>query len=200
MTQTFDSSAKPHQFDATRTGVLRRHAGGAWSRVRTLSRSLAVLFAAAVVGGTLLPPTPAMAASRSVHIVLVNNTPFNLYRERGHLDHGVWASHTPEVIGDYGEWASESNGFLTGTEGWATYRIIDFDNHLVGKVTVRWDNPYAGSNSYSESVTPNGWTHSDGYSIGHFGGGGNNARVTFRLEPGACQFDSDTGETACTSS
>jgi hypothetical protein len=39
-----------------------------------------------------------------------------------------------------------------------------------------------------------------GLSIGHLGGGGNDATVEFRLETGDCTFDAESGEVFCTQS
>jgi hypothetical protein len=141
--------------------------------------SLAIIAAGVLAfSGVFTPSVAHASAARSVHVVFKNESKFNMYLERGHLDHGVWYWKTPGMVGDWGEWMSESNGVMTGTSGWAVYRIIDFDNVDQGRVTVWWNNPYAGDNTYSYEVTTYG---KYGFSMGRKGGGGENATVTFYL-------------------
>lgn len=44
-------------------------------------------------------------------------------------------------------------------------------------VKLEYDNPYAGSNSYSNRVDPD-----DKYAVERAGGGGDNARVVFKVK------------------
>eukprot|EP01084_Bolivina_argentea_P045674 84075_1 len=112
-------------------------------------------------------------ASRSVVVVFHNISTFRLNRTNEELDHGAWAVLPPEFIeaNHHVTFGSESDGFMTGTQGTVTYFIIDGP----GSVLLRWDNPYSGGNSYSQSAPK-------GFDCIHSGGGGNNANVTFILE------------------
>lgn len=126
---------------------------------------------------------------------------FNLRLMNSGLDHGEWTSQPPELIGNLGIWESESNGFATGTEGRATYQLEDVDGNRMGELTLHWDNPFAGSNSYDQSVDPAADPNdasAPGYSIVRLGGGGDNASVTFRLLNGFCEADAD-GNIICRS-
>jgi len=136
-------------------------------------------------------------AARSVHVIFDNHTKHNLLKQNDVLAHGEWTTRPPDVIGNRGEWESESDGVLTGTEGSARYNIVDLDDNVLGSFDVHWDDPFVGSNSYSHSVTPAGDTNGSGFSIGHIGGGGDNATVTFVLLNGSCQINADSGEIAC---
>ena len=120
-------------------------------------------------------------AARSVQVTFINKTDQSLTRLGYNLSHGEWSSsegnaETPPATIDAkqenAQWASESDGFMTGTEGVCTYAIASG-----GSVEVTWDIPFlpAGDNSYS-STTP------DGYSCNHTAGDGDNATVTFTLE------------------
>ncbi len=114
-------------------------------------------------------------SSRSTTVKLINNTPATLKLTNAKLSHGVWSQnmYPPETINGNsdGIWMSESDGFMTGTEGTVTYALPNG----AGNVVIHWDNPYVGSNSYSDSVP-------SGYQISRSGGGGDNATVTFTLE------------------
>jgi hypothetical protein len=132
-------------------------------------------------------------ASRSTHVVLENQAgSFNLRRTKAELDHGIWKDEPPLLIGNKAEWESESDGFLTGTEGRVTYALEDVDGNGLGELALHWDNPFVGSNSYDESVSPKAQDATDsGFSIAHVGGGGDNATVRFVLFSGFCQADGD---------
>jgi hypothetical protein len=144
-------------------------------------------------------------AARSTHVTLDSpagvQRGFNLRLRDAELEHGVWNVRPPTLIGNRGEWESESDGFLTGTEGNATYQLEDVDGTLLGELLVRWNNPFIGSNSYSESVDPQAGPSNrpQGFSVVHLGGGGDNASVTFRLLSGLCEVGED-GEVSCSSS
>ena len=113
-------------------------------------------------------------ASRSVQVHFKNNSDSVLTLKKAALSHGEWSrdDQPPSSI-EGGEqnvqWGSESDGFMTGTEGYATYTLGSG-----GELTVNWDNPYYGSNSYSCSAP-------GGYSCNHSGGGEDNSNVTFTL-------------------
>lgn len=114
-------------------------------------------------------------AARSVDVTFNNETDSTMHRTYMKLDHGAWCENSspPETIAAHesGQWCSESDGFMTGTEGTVHY-------HLDGEGTVKvhWDNPYSGSNSYKYSAPKN-------FEIEKDGGSGDNARVTFTLKP-----------------
>jgi hypothetical protein len=112
-------------------------------------------------------------ASRSTVVILVNATDHDLQLTHATLQHGIWSDemYPPLAIAkkSRGQWESESDGFMTGTEGSATWHLA-----AVGQVKITWDNPYVGSNSYSQSAPKK-------YKITHDGGSGDNATVTFTL-------------------
>ncbi|MFD9338564.1 Crystal protein ET79 [Streptomyces sp. NPDC060028] len=115
-------------------------------------------------------------AARSTTVKLQNRTPNTMDRTSSGLVHGTWTDNMvpPDRVypmGD-GTWQSESNGFMTGTEGAAVYSMLD-----VGNVSIGWNNPFSGSNSYYCHV-PNGFVCKQG------GGGGDNASVTFTVMKG----------------
>ncbi|MFD9356943.1 hypothetical protein [Streptomyces sp. NPDC060031] len=116
---------------------------------------------------------PGILAARSTHVRLVNLTDRHWTFGEASLSHGIWSSRLPEVIAPYsaGDWQSESNGVMTGTEGRATYSTAN------GPVEVRWNNPFVGSNTYSCRVPA-------GYSCERFAGSGDNASVTFEVRGG----------------
>ncbi|MFD5921354.1 Crystal protein ET79 [Kitasatospora sp. NPDC058201] len=115
----------------------------------------------------------ALQAARSTHVTLGNNTGHQLTRTYDSLSRGIWSTNQlpPGDIPAWhsGSWQSESDGFLTGTEGEVQYNLAG-----VGAVTVHWNNPYAGSNSYSCTVPVY-------YSCVRSGGSGNNAAVGFTV-------------------
>jgi triacylglycerol esterase/lipase EstA (alpha/beta hydrolase family) len=133
-------------------------------------------------------------AARSTHVTLTNRTGKNLTKTNDSLDHGIWTDRPPLLIGDRGEWESESDGFLTGTEGRVTYGIDGG-----GEVRLHWDNPFVGSNSYDQSVAPQATPDGvgGGFSVVHRGGSGDNATVEFILSNGFCEVNEDTGEMTC---
>ncbi|MXV50268.1 hypothetical protein GS399_04735 [Pedobacter sp. HMF7647] len=144
-------------------------------------------------------------AARSTHVFFQNRTRTNVALElvQQDLDHGVWSIRPGDLVGFSDEWESESNGFLTGTEGTVSFIIpaAEFGTHTPQmKVVMHWDNPFVGSNSYSCSVEPAGDTEGNGFSVGFFGNKRmeNDAEVTFVLLSGKCSINPDNGEIACT--
>ncbi|MBP0449928.1 hypothetical protein J5Y04_10260 [Kitasatospora sp. RG8] len=114
------------------------------------------------------------------------------------LPGGEFTVRPPILIGDRGEWESESDGVGTGTEGRVTYQIEDVDGVRKGEVRFHWENPFLGSNSYDESVAPAATSAvSGGFSVVHIGGSGNNANVEVQLLGGFCTANQDTGEVFC---
>jgi hypothetical protein len=101
------------------------------------------------------------------------------------LEHGKW---TPLVHPDLGDtdgglpaggtavhsWRSQSNGFMTGTEGTVTLTTAGCCDSRLGRKTVKihWDNPYWGRNSYSGDGTDKA------FRVTFTPGRGNNAHVT----------------------
>jgi hypothetical protein len=136
-------------------------------------------------------------AARSVHVIFDNLTGHNLLKQGDEIDHGRFVTRPPQIIGNRGEWESESDGVLTGTEGSARYDIVDLHDNVLGSFDVHWDNPFSGSNSYGHSVSPSGADGGRGFSIGHIGGGGEQATVTFVLLNGSCEINADSGEISC---
>ena len=126
-------------------------------------------------------------AARSTVVIFANTTHNTLLIKVSEgLSHGEWTAEPPGEIGPGAQvqWSSESNGFLTGTEGWVRYLPVDANSDNIGipsptpdseTVYIYWDNPYAGSNSYNEAAPPP-------YQVSQQGpGSGDNATVTFTL-------------------
>ena len=100
----------------------------------------------------LVAPT-VVAAARSTHVVIKNNTGHNMTFVSGSAKHGVVTQKPPRTIaaGAVGEFFAESNGVATGTEGSVVYRL----DTVNGNATFNWDNPFVGSNS-AGGAAPNG--------------------------------------------
>jgi hypothetical protein len=148
--------------------------------MNTMRRTMAVLAWCTLVAFALtIFPSAAHAAARSVIVNFANLSDTALVLAGDNLDHGCWTVQPPARIeaGSTVTWESESCGFLTGTEGEA-----DFTIETGGSAHFHWDNPFAGSNSYDESVI------GPGYLANHSGGGGNNATVffTFNCSSATC--------------
>ena len=121
-------------------------------------------------------------SARSITAVLSNKTDATLERRHCTLDHGAWTNFPPEKIQPHGSgsWLTESDGFMTGTEGKISYTIVmekaGGQKETLGQVTLHWDNPYAGSNSFDATVTANA------YEAVHTGGSGFNATVEWTFQ------------------
>lgn len=117
-------------------------------------------------------------ASRSIEVTLVNETAEDLTLTGTNLEHGVFASPPPINIGGNasGDWTAESDGFMTGTEGSATYAV-----GAAGVAHFRWDVPFVGDNQFSSAV-------SSGFSMLPDGGQGSNARLVLRLSGSLTEF------------
>ncbi|GGX14637.1 aegerolysin family protein [Aquimarina muelleri] len=113
-------------------------------------------------------------SARSTTVKLQNTTSDLIKLTDASLSHGVWSSnqYPPSTISanSDGSWMSESDGFMTGTEGTVTYQLPNG----IGSIVITWDNPYVGSNSYSMKAPA-------GFEINKSGGSGDNAVVTFTL-------------------
>ena len=115
----------------------------------------------------------------SVDATLLNKTnkTLTLVTQSQHLDHGEWTIFAPPSIDphDVGEWSSESDGFVTGTEGHLNYFIEGEPPEK--QVFCYWDNPFAGSNSYNATAPA-------GYQIQTQGSPGDNSIVIYKLTKG----------------
>ncbi|MGN6107956.1 MAG: aegerolysin family protein [Kofleriaceae bacterium] len=117
-------------------------------------------------------PSPQNAA-RSTIVKITNNSSATLFLGSATLSHGIWSDnmYPPQQIqpGASIQFASESQGFMTGTEGNALYTaIVLTDTSKNGSMSLHWDNPYAGSNAYGHSEP---WF----LNVSTSGGSGNNA-------------------------
>lgn len=123
----------------------------------------------------------AEAAARSTTVLLVNATGCELSSAGYGLAHGRWTEEPPEYIdpGTQASWASESDGFMTGTAGDAKFRTSDCANPALRRkvVQVQWANPFFGSSSYNYAGTDPVFT------VLYNGGTGNRASVTFTAQP-----------------
>lgn len=117
-----------------------------------------------------------MAPSRSVDVTFENYTSGTWNRTEYYLAHGAWTKFPPEMIQGTRswKWASESDGFMTGTEGHVWYELQGGNV----KFKVWWDSPYVGSSTYEFLITG----HDAGNYIGtHTDDTSSNANVTFTL-------------------
>ncbi|MBA1158264.1 hypothetical protein [Microvirga mediterraneensis] len=93
-------------------------------------------------------------AARSVHCFFKNLTDETLVRESEHLDHGIYTDpwFPPQTVAPkaVGEWRTESDGFMTGTEGRARYRISSGAGTEF--IDLWWDNPFIGGNESSIKI------------------------------------------------
>ena len=119
------------------------------------------------------------ARSATVFVLNASGKDLNLVVQSQHLDHGEWSGNgmPPNTIPGmgFGRWESESDGFMTGTEGRVSYTMAGMGGN--NQVQFHWDNPYAGSNTY-------GWSAPPGFKVTQSGGDGNNAMVNFIVQPG----------------
>jgi hypothetical protein len=120
---------------------------------------------------------PLATAARSVSVTFRNNTTHNLTMRYSEVFSGVWRLRPRIYVYPSQEiyWGTESNGFMTGTSGAVMYDMDNGENF-----TVKWNNPYVGSNTYTFSGTALG---TGGFKIVRSGGSGNNAQVTLTLQP-----------------
>ncbi|MFJ9446643.1 aegerolysin family protein [Kitasatospora sp. NPDC101235] len=123
--------------------------------------------------------TQLLSAARSTQVSVVNWTGCELRLQNTWLDHGIWTSAPDAIIrdGNTGRWQSESNGFMTGTEGHVIYDAQNCGNPgLNGKrVQLHWNNPYVGSNGYDSAGSD------PMYRFAQSGGSGNNAAVYWTI-------------------
>jgi hypothetical protein len=95
--------------------------------------------------------------ARLAQVTLANRSPFKVHWVTDHLDHGIWQSPwfpsriTNLQTGQSGTWRSESDGILTGTAGWALFKV---DSSGFGEfLRVEWSRPYAGGFGFSANVS-----------------------------------------------
>jgi len=111
-------------------------------------------------------------AARSILVNCHNMTNVNFQWVKGEFTHGIVSHHDamnkdlypPSNIPAHGvvSWASESNGVMTGTEGYVSYNILD--GKAGSNFYFHWNNPYA-SNAYGTHYNTFNETVSDGYII-----------------------------------
>lgn len=128
-----------------------------------------------IVGGSaaraLVPPVgPDPNSARGVDITLTNGSTSRLTCSKISLEGGEWAANYPsDSVTSLSQWRTQSHGIATGTEGSATFIGTDGST-----VTMTWNNPYYGSNSYGCTTTGNFVCMTDGSK-------GNNSTVKFTL-------------------
>lgn len=90
-------------------------------------------------------------AARSVTIKVDNTFDVALVFDNDSMQHGVWGSAPPSRIEPQSsaQWAAESDGVMTGTEGTVWFQL-DLPG-TTGKVRLHFDNPFVGSNNYDQS-------------------------------------------------
>ncbi|GGR51058.1 hypothetical protein WEB32_34810 [Streptomyces netropsis] len=140
--------------------------------------TVAAIGLGALATGTASATTAGAFAARSTEVKFHNGTGCQLIRQSYGLDHGIWSQgqeppHTVSNTQDV-SWKSESNGFMTGTEGSVTYRTSNCEEGWRNDRPVRfhWNNPYAGSNGYDIDGTDRG-----AFREVRQGGSGDNALV-----------------------
>lgn len=113
--------------------------------------------------------------ARSTTIKLVNQSGHRLNCTRIDLDAGNWTAAPNSIgVGGSATWGSES---VLVSKGNGTKGRVRFDLVGVrGGVSISWDNPSVGSNSYG-CTAPAGWK------CRRDGGSGNHASPTFTISP-----------------
>jgi hypothetical protein len=132
--------------------------------------------------GPAAQAAPLASAARSVWVVIRNNSQYPLSAQQSYITSGIWTVRPNAVIqpGQESGFGSESNGFMTGTHGSATYSVSNGQSF-----SLTWTNPYAGSNTYSSYLS----TYSYGRPkvvMTRTGGSGNNAVVVLTIENACC--------------
>ncbi|MFJ3220147.1 aegerolysin family protein [Kitasatospora sp. NPDC086801] len=122
-----------------------------------------------------------LSAARSTQISVINWTGCELRLQQAWLDHGIWSDGLAPVgvmsDGASGRWQSESNGFLTGTEGHVIYDAENCKSAAYNgkRVQLHWNNPYGGSNSYDSAGSD------PLFRFASSGGSGNNAALYWQI-------------------
>jgi hypothetical protein len=125
-------------------------------------------------------------AARSTQIKFTNSTNYLLVLTDSYLYHGIWNGGPVDQISPNASnlvlGQNDSNGTATGAQGTLTYAIIGINSNkqatVEGYVSIGWDNPFIGSNSYSNSVSSRGTIN---FQVSNGGGSGDNATVTYNL-------------------
>jgi hypothetical protein len=161
------------------------------ARHRELSAIVLSAFVAALtVAGLCLAPGQARAtqqeqpaaptAARSTSLTLNSYVDCLLARSDMRLVRGIWTKEPPLVVGRWGrgDWGSESNLILSGTEGTVTYTTWGCADSVRDSkaIKVHWKNPYFGKNDYDANGTD------PMFRITWNATGSNNANVAFTLE------------------
>ncbi|ARP90346.1 hypothetical protein CAL14_08625 [Bordetella genomosp. 9] len=118
-------------------------------------------------------------SAREVHVWFYNCTHVPLQLISKSLSHGEWEVKPPDVVypGDTAYWRSDSDGFLTGTEGKAHYSTPDGMS-----IELWWDNPYVGYDKNGIYFDGNAWFANDyTYYGGYQTQRGDDENVTFTL-------------------
>ncbi|KAF1995541.1 hypothetical protein P154DRAFT_526247 [Amniculicola lignicola CBS 123094] len=113
--------------------------------------------------------------TRSVAVTFDNNTDETFNLLNGDLDGGEWTVSPPQVINPRTTitFSSESDGFLTGTEGTAHY--VSAAKKL--NVILYWNNPLSGGNDYRGTLSD----HDHYQLVSTLQGGGNNSSMHWVL-------------------
>lgn len=124
-------------------------------------------------GMIMYPEDPPSQASRSCTIIFTNTTGLGLGYIGDSLSHGEWYNKPPGSLGAHGQWSSESDGDMTGTQGSVQYQYNDNGSPI--NLTITWDVPWDGSNTFT---TQSG---SKNYTLTYSTSGNDNAtlNVTF---------------------
>lgn len=123
-------------------------------------------------------------SARSVNASVKNESRVNLQLLTSSisLPHGEWVSYPEARLSpnDTTSWQTDSDGFMTGTEGSFTYQFIydGPDGPSIETVKFYWDNPYAGGNGYSITCS----VPKPAFDVSYSGGSGNNATVVYHFK------------------
>ncbi|MBZ4320518.1 hypothetical protein [Streptomyces huiliensis] len=149
-------------------------------RLMTAAAVAAIGLGAVAAGTASAEPTASadqavVFAARSTQVKFHNGTGCTLTRADHGLSHGIWSQEPPAVVYNTNdaEWRSESNGFMTGTEGSVKFTTSDCEEGWRSGRVIRfhWNNPYVGGNGYDTDGTDGSFRNVIE------GGGGNNAVV-----------------------
>jgi len=125
--------------------------------------------AAVANAGDLPTDTP----TRGVKIYFTNNTDLTLVKQEEAMLHGVWELLPLDAVDPSAtvQWECVSEGVQSGVEG---YVIYSPDSDATMLFTLRWNNPYVDTPSYSSEVPT-------GYTVQVSGGVGDYAEVSYTL-------------------
>lgn len=135
---------------------------------------------------------------RSTTVTIQNGSLKQLLYDSQSLQHGEFGSSPPTIIPagagngvDYGvsSFEAESDGFATGDEGTVTYRYDDGTTFA-----LYFDNPQTTGNVYGCNI---GGTNPKDYTCTFGDGSGNNADITFTIQPVASKREWSVCLSAC---